>query len=85
MSKIKKEDPIEDSKYSREDREHIMSLFKIAGATAAQAQQVVDMYRKYVNPAQPFDGANCGHCSSNYVVIFTNLRNWMSANYSKFR
>lgn len=70
--------------YSKEDKELILSLFKVAAPAQGQVDQVFMLYRKYINPNQPAAMKGCGNCLSGYSSIFVALRDWMSKNLDKF-
>jgi hypothetical protein len=68
--------------YPKGDKDLILSLFKVATPSSIQVQQILDMYRKYVNPNQPYTNGGC--CGASFMMIFNNLRDWMMKNIDKF-
>jgi len=80
----KKSDNSEPALFPREDKEQMLRLFKIAALSSGEVNQIFELYRKYVNPNQPFPATNCGNCPQNISVVFSNLREWLSNNFSKF-
>lgn len=73
-----------DNLYTKEDKELILSLFKVAAPSQGQVMQVYELYRKYINSNQPYSTGGCGNCLSGYSNIFRALRDWMSENINKF-
>lgn len=70
--------------FPKEDKDQIMRLFKVAALSSGQVSLLFELYRKYVNPNQPFPSSNCGNCPQNISAVFSQFRDWMSRNYSKF-
>ena len=73
-----------DGMWSIADRDAMLRLFKIAALSPQQVNEVVSLYRKYVNPAQPFTMSGCGNCQSTLSMIYSNLRDWYGRNANNF-
>lgn len=73
-----------DGMWSLSDRDMMLKLFKIAALSPQQVEEVIHLYRKYVNPAQPFTNSNCGNCQSSLSKIYSNLREWYGRNANNF-
>lgn len=70
--------------FPKEDKEQMLKLFRVAAFSSGEVSQLFELYRRYVNPSQPFPSTNCGNCPQNISTVFSNLRDWLSQNMSKF-
>ena len=69
--------------YLKSERDLMMQLFKNCH-TGAQSQQIIDFYKKYVNPK--FNGtiSNCGGCGTGFMDKFKEVRDYVSKNFNLF-
>lgn len=89
MAKKKQEEPIvpsepvQDPFYTIDDKNFMVGIWKVAAPTTMQAERVLELYRKFVNPNQPYF-RSCGACDGTYSKIFALLREWYGKNSHKF-
>lgn len=94
MAKKKKEEPIiipeepiiipiPSNMYTLDDKKTMLALWKTATLAPGQVAQVIELFRKYVNPNQPVS-RGCGGCNGGLTKLYDGLRDWWSQNSSKF-
>jgi hypothetical protein len=75
--------PIETPKYSLEDREEILRLFKVGNATQVDMDNIYELLKKYVRPgAAPYQ-RNC-NCILSISAYYQALLEWYSSNSDVF-
>lgn len=70
--------------YSQEDKQLMLSLFKVASPASGQIDQIIMLYKRYINPNHPYTNDGCSGCSPKFSKLFNELRDWMSQNLDKF-
>lgn len=89
MAKKSKEEPelivktTEPDMFTLGDKNTMLGLWKVVAPTSEQVNQIIDLYRKYVNPNQPVS-RDCGGCGGGLSKLYEGLRTWYSENVNKF-
>jgi uncharacterized membrane protein YjdF len=75
--------PTETPKYSLEDRDEILRLFKVGNATKVDMDNIYELLKKYVRPgAAPYQ-LNC-NCILSISAYYQALLEWYSSNADVF-
>ena len=75
--------PTETPKFSQEDNEEILRLFKVANATQVDMDNIYELLKKYVRPgAAPYQ-RNC-NCILSISAYYQALLEWYSSNSEVF-
>lgn len=75
--------PTETPKYSLEDRDEILRLFKVGNATKTDMDNIYELLKKYVRPgAAPYQ-LNC-NCILSISAYYQALLEWYSSNSDVF-
>jgi len=75
--------PTETPKYSLEDRDEILRLFKVGNATKVDMDNIYELLKKYVRPgAAPYQ-LNC-NCILSISAYYQALLEWYSSNSEVF-
>lgn len=70
--------------YSKEDREEILRLFKVANATKEDMDSIYRLLKKYVRPKATPYVVNC-NCQQSISSYYQALLEWYAGNADKFK
>jgi len=62
--------------YPYVDRVTLKRLFRTAGLSNQDVEDVNRLYRKYINPNQPSATIGCGNCAGSLAKLYVGLRDW---------
>lgn len=64
-------------KFPKEDKLRMIKLWRTAGLSSQDVQDLLTLYRKYVNPNQPSNNlGSCGNCAGSIKKLYEGLRDW---------
>jgi len=81
MSKKKELDP--NRMFSKEDKEEILRLFRLAVATQMDMDSIYHLYKKYINENAVMYKINC-KCNSSIASYYQGVLDYYSHNAEKF-